>query len=279
MQRLIVLSNPRLAQAFVDYMATLGVQINTKTQGNDVELSLSNEALSDKAQLEWVQHELKQFLNHPMDKRYQAASWQTGKTNTDLNYSAGDSYWQTIRQKAGPLTLGVMALCILIYLFIWLVGAKNAMLWLGFPQDNKQAFEVWRWFTPAFMHFGIMHIAFNLVMWWYIGGSIELRQGSKKLLEITVLSILIANSAQYLSSGGNFGGLSGVVYALIGYAWLCGERDPQQGVRLDRPLMIFALIWLAMGYFDIVMPIANMAHFVGLLVGLALGWWKTRTVV
>ncbi|MEA7515223.1 hypothetical protein ONK27_26390, partial [Salmonella enterica subsp. enterica serovar Virginia] len=42
-------------------------------------------------------------------------------------------------------------------------------------------------------------------------------------------------------------GLSGVVYALMGYVWLRGERDPQSGIYLQRGLIIFALLWIVAG--------------------------------
>ncbi|MFP1557640.1 hypothetical protein ACLB1T_09350 [Escherichia coli] len=51
------------------------------------------------------------------------------------------------------------------------------------------------------------------------------------------------------SAGRDFGGLSGVVYALMGYVWLRGERDPQSGIYLQRGLIIFAPIWIVAGWF------------------------------
>jgi GlpG protein len=56
-------------------------------------------------------------------------------------------------------------------------------------------------------------------------------------------------------------GLSGVVYALMGYVWLRGERDPQSGIYLQRGLILFSLVWLIAGWFDVFgMSIANGAH-------------------
>ncbi|MFV2469237.1 rhomboid family intramembrane serine protease, partial [Escherichia coli] len=67
------------------------------------------------------------------------------------------------------------------------------------------------------------------------------------------------------------GGLSGVVYALMGYVWLRGERDPQSVIYLQRGLIIFALIWIVAGWFDLFgRSMANGAHIAGLAVGLAM---------
>ena len=78
-------------------------------------------------------------------------------------------------------------------------------------------------------------------------------------------------------SGVLFGGLSGVVYALMGYSWLYGERHPDSGIELQRGLMVFAVLWLLVGYFGwFGLSIANAAHVAGLLVGLAMAWADTR---
>ncbi|HBH66915.1 MAG TPA: rhomboid family intramembrane serine protease GlpG, partial [Erwinia persicina] len=76
-----------------------------------------------------------------------------------------------------------------------------------------------------------------------------------------------------------FGGLSGVVYALMGYSWLCGERAPERGIFLQRGLMVFAVLWLLVGYFGwFGLSIANAAHVTGLLVGLVMAFVDTRQI-
>lgn len=271
MVRVIALSNPRLAQAFVDYMATQGIQLDIRVTGSEAELWLEEEA-----QLDQVQHALQQFLLEPFHPRYQAASWQTGSTDADLKYQ-GYSYLQTLRSKAGPLTLSVMVLCIAVYLLMQVVGDNPVMAWLAYPSGSGQYLQIWRWFSHAFLHFSVLHILFNLMWWWYLGGAVEKRLGSGKLLVIALVSAAISGWGQSLFSGAYFGGLSGVVYALMGYVWLVGERTPQQGLFLPRGLMAFAVLWLVAGYFDILgMSIANAAHVVGLVIGLAMAFWDTR---
>ena len=141
------------------------------------------------------------------------------------------------------------------------------------PFDPSLKFEFWRYFTHALMHFSLMHILFNLLWWWYLGGAVEKRLGSGKLIVITLISALLSGYVQQKFSGPWFGGLSGVVYALMGYVWLRGERDPQSGIYLQRGLIIFALIWIVAGWFDLFgMSMANGAHIAGLAVGLAMAF-------
>ena len=90
---------------------------------------------------------------------------------------------------------------------------------------------------------------------------------------------LLSGFMQHQFSGPWFGGLSGVVYALMGCAWLRGERDPQSGIFLPRGLMMFSLIWLVAGWFNVFgMSIANGAHITGLVIGLAMAFVDTQNV-
>ncbi len=259
-------SNPRIAQAFVDYMATQGVVL-TIQQHTQWDIWLA-----DESQAARVQTELARFMENPADPRYLAASWQSGQTNSGLHYRRFP-FLATLRENAGPFTLGILVITILVFLLMSVIGDQPVMIWLAWPYDPSLKFDVWRYFTHALMHFSVLHILFNLLWWWYLGGTVEKRLGSGKLVVITVISALLSGFVQYHFSGPWFGGLSGVVYALMGYAWLRGERDPQSGVFLPRGLIGFALIWLIAGWFDLFgMSIANGAHVAGLLVGLAMAF-------
>ncbi|WP_333853064.1 rhomboid family intramembrane serine protease GlpG [Leclercia sp.] len=262
-------TNPRVAQAFVDYMATQGV-ILTIQQHTQTDVWLADESQASR-----VNTELARFLENPGDARYLAASWQAGHTSSGLHYQRFP-FLATVRERAGPFTLGLMAACILVFILMNVVGAQQVMLMLAWPYDASVEFEFWRYFTHALMHFSVLHILFNLLWWWYLGGAVEKRLGSGKLIVLTLISALLSGFIQHKFGGPWFGGLSGVVYALMGYVWLRGERDPQSGIYLQRGLMTFALIWIIAGWFDLFgMAIANGAHVAGLAVGLAMAFADT----
>ncbi len=263
-------TNPRIAQAFVDYMATQGVVLTLQHNTQwDV-------WLADESQAAQVQAELARFMENPADPRYLAASWQSGQTNSGLRYRRFP-FLATLREKTGPFTAVIIAICVLVYLLMKILGDQVVMAWLIWPFDPSLKFNVWRYFTHAFMHFSLLHILFNLFWWWYIGGMVEKRLGSGKLIVITIISALLSGFIQNKFSGPLFGGLSGVVYALMSYAWLRGERDPQSGVILPRGLIAFILIWLISGWF-ISSDVSHGAHFTGLLVGLAMAFVDTQNV-
>lgn len=255
-----------MAQAFVDYMATQGV-ILTIQQHNQ-----SDVWLADESQAERVRAELARFLENPADPRYLAASWQAGHTGSGLHYRRYP-FFAALRERAGPVTSGGDdRLRGGVYRHANSRRSGSDVM-AGPPFDPTLKFEFWRYFTHALMHFSLMHILFNLLWWWYLGGAVEKRLGSGKLIVITLISALLSGYVQQKFSGPWFGGLSGVVYALMGYVWLRGERDPQSGIYLQRGLIIFALIWIVAGWFDLFgMSMANGAHIAGLAVGLAMAF-------
>jgi Uncharacterized membrane protein (homolog of Drosophila rhomboid) len=265
-------TNPRVAQAFVDYMATQGI-ILTIQQHNQSDVWLADESQADR-----VHAELARFLENPADPRYLAASWQSGQTNSGLHYRRFP-FIETLKANAGPVTLTILSACILVFILMNVVGDQPVMIWLAWPYDASVQYEAWRYFTHALMHFSVLHILFNLLWWWYLGGAVEKRIGSGKLVVITAISALLSGFVQHYFSGPWFGGLSGVVYALMGYVWLRGEREPQSGIYLQRGLIIFSLVWLVAGWFDLFgMSIANGAHVTGLAVGLAMAFVDTLNV-
>jgi len=272
MVRITQFNNPRMAQAFVDYMATRGVALRIEQDGHYVIL------LDDESRLEMVENELQQFVRQPDHPRYQAASWHTGDTKSGLRYERSN-LWGNIRDRAGPLTMTVLFACIAVFILMQIFGDQRVLLWLSWPDGPGQYLQVWRWFSHALLHFSLLHILFNLMWWWYLGGAVEKRLGSGKLFVIMLISALLSGFVQAKFSGIWFGGLSGVVYALMGYCWLRGERDPESGVYLERGLIGFAVVWLVIGWYGAFgLAIANGAHVAGLLVGLAMAFVDTRAV-
>ena len=148
---------------------------------------------------------------------------------------------------------------------------------LGTFADAWAAGQYWRLLTPMFLHFGVFHIAFNGLWLWEFGRRIEAGVGSGHLLMLVLACGATANWGQYYFEGPSlFGGMSGVLYALLGYLWIRHWLAPQPALALPRGIILFMLVWLLLclsGIVDLFMrgSIANAAHVSGLLVGMALG--------
>ena len=78
--------------------------------------------------------------------------------------------------------------------------------------------EWWRLITPIFLHFSVAHLVFNCLWIYILGEKIENIDGSLIFIVLVIFSAIFSNSLQYFWSGSSlFGGLSGVIYGLIGF--------------------------------------------------------------
>ncbi|HAG29582.1 MAG: rhomboid family intramembrane serine protease GlpG [Pseudomonadota bacterium] len=217
------------------------------------------------------------FLANPTDPKYQQAAWDNGK-NVRLapsgnGFSMGNIIADAVK---APFTSVVFILCVAVYLLsLFGLFAPIAQHLLMQPFSIlSQNHEWWRLLGPAFIHFSALHIIFNLLWWGMLGAKIERILGMSMLLIVFLVSATISNAAQALFSDpvqGNlflFGGLSGVVYAVMGFVWWLGWLRPSWGLSLPNSIVGFMLVWLVLGYADILwVNMANAAHTAGLISG------------
>ena len=144
-------------------------------------------------------------------------------------------------------------------------------------EETFAAGEYWRFVTPAFLHFGIFHVVFNSLWLWEFGRRVELVSGRSAYLVLMLALASVSNAGQYLWDGPVlFGGLSGVVYGLVGYVWIRNRVAPNPLLNV-QPGIIYVLIgWLLICLFGIVDVfisggVANGAHVSGLLIGMLAG--------
>jgi GlpG protein len=153
---------------------------------------------------------------------------------------------------------------------------ENAMIRRG---------ETWRLVTSIFPHAGILHLAFNLYWLWVFGSLIEETYGHLKTAALIVLLAFSSGAWEYALAVGGFG-LSGVVYGFFGLLWVLSKRDGDLPDAIDsRTVQLFV------GWFFLciattllgVMPVGNVAHgagaVVGILVGLAITTPQKRTLM
>ncbi len=265
------ISDPRLAQAFADYMAVKGVQCKVAPHQDGYGILTAEE------HVEQVQQEFVEFAKQPLHRKYRSASWnRTDKSGVHFDYGSGaGSLLHQIWVQAGPLTLGVLAVCLVLFILSLLGLGGQLFMTLHFP-SSAQWLQAWRFWTPAFMHFEPVHLLFNLVWWWYLGGRIEREMGSGTLGLLLIFSALLSNSLQNYMVGPNFLGLSGVVYALLGYIAVMQKSRP--ALALPPMYIGFMLLWLVLGFANILgISMANYAHLGGLLVGVIQGLLDHRS--
>ncbi len=132
--------------------------------------------------------------------------------------------------------------------------------------------QVWRLVTPVFLHFGYLHLLFNMLWMYDLGNMLERRHGAARLLLFVLLVAVPSNLLQFLVSGPSFGGMSGVVYALLGFFWARGRVDPRYGMRLKSSTATLMGIWFVLCILVPRLNVANVVHGVGLAMGLLIGY-------
>jgi len=143
---------------------------------------------------------------------------------------------------------------------------------------SLQPFVWWSLFTPILLHFHPFHLLFNAFWLRDLGAPTERYQGSEQYALFLLLSAAVSNLAQLLlGESANFGGLSGVVYALVGYLWARGRFDPNSGIAMPSSWVTFFVGWMALGFTGLMNgvlggDIANYCHAGGFAMGAVYGY-------
>lgn len=131
--------------------------------------------------------------------------------------------------------------------------------------------EVWRFVTPAFIHLHLLHLALNMLAFKNLGSAVEYLRGTGRYLILCLLLAVASSVTQYVWAGPNFGGMSGVLFGLVGYIWMKGKTCPQDGLGLTSRGITMAVLWLVLCMAGVFGNIANGAHVGGFLVGMLIG--------
>ncbi|WP_018623538.1 rhomboid family intramembrane serine protease [Kangiella aquimarina] len=189
--------------------------------------------------------------------------------------------------QAGWMTKTLVGISILVSI-LTMSGTNEYTYWFAFNWNLILQGEVHRLITPIFLHFMIgafpIHLLFNMMWLWDQGGSIEKARSAWYLLVIVLITGVASNVGEYFSSvyfgyGRSylFGGMSGVVYGLLGFNFVRRRFDPFFPVHVHPGLMQFMLLWLVLGFTGLLGNIANAAHLIGLLSGGLLGYITAKT--
>ncbi len=243
-----------------------------------------------------ARQELEAFRDHPEDPRYKAAADEADrirleKEQADKTYRKNvvdmSERWGRVSWRQRPLTMALLIVCGAVYVLTQVPSLaypiRDGMILLTYHRDLQGLVhwdgleavwrgEVWRLVTPILLHFHPLHLFGNMMWVYYLGTAIEVRRGTMWLAVLVFGSAIISNLGQYVIEGpSNFGGMSGVVYALFGYVWMKTLYHPMDGLFVDSRNVNLMLLWFVLCTTGAVGPIANGAHGVGLVVGILLG--------
>jgi GlpG protein len=131
--------------------------------------------------------------------------------------------------------------------------------------------EVWRLFTPMFIHFGLFHLVFNMLWMRRLGPQVEVHHGMPVMIAVVLVSELLGSLAQYALVGPTFGGMSGVVYGLFGFVWMHARFGRSGTYVLSDRDVVLSMLWFVACATGWLGPVANLGHAGGLVAGLLCG--------
>ncbi len=142
--------------------------------------------------------------------------------------------------------------------------------------------EWWRLATATFLHFGIVHLLFNMWALWVIGSLVERLYGHGRFGAIYAVAGLAGALASMTwnplaNSAGASGAIFGIIGAQLAFFMRGGHRIPAELVRAQRNSTLGFIAYAVV--FGFVVPgIDNAAHLGGLATGFGLGWLLTRPI-
>lgn len=291
MRQLAHIPNEAQAKSLGDYLYLQKIE-NTIEREDDGVFVLW---IHDDAHLSVASDIYQRFMKDPGNPEFQSvtlkAKFQRAREKRDQLVSRNKhidirTQWHKRSSQMGRLTLALIIVSVGVALVSQL-GANRTVLqplfissydvvgkyvqWrVGLPQIMSG--QVWRLITPIFIHFGLLHLIFNMLWLKDLGTMIERHQSSLILgMQVLVMGAL-SNVAQYWMSGPTFGGMSGVVYGLLGYIWIRGHFDPGSKLFLHKTIVWWMLGWFVLCLTGLVGSVANTAHAVGLGVGIIWGY-------
>ncbi|KAA6419215.1 MAG: hypothetical protein FRX49_10954, partial [Trebouxia sp. A1-2] len=189
------------------------------------------------------------------------------------------------------LTKAILVVCLGIYAVQLLLGYDNYGLVCLAAQSVTQKFQVYRLVTSAFVHGGLLHVAFNMMAFVPIGTSLERMQGTLALAHLIGLLILmgggaytgLATAASYIPwsittkiSHQCAIGFSGVIFGLI-------VVDNAMTGATQRNIFGFFYVpaqlypWTLLVLWQVIMPgVSFLGHLCGVLVGQLYVWGLLR---
>ncbi|MCQ9123738.1 rhomboid family intramembrane serine protease [Rodentibacter caecimuris] len=171
----------------------------------------------------------------------------------------------------------ITAICVIVYLLQQLGFEESIMEIFHYPVYFDQDGELWRYITHTFVHLSNIHIIANLSWFWLFGSVIERYFGGGKLFLIFLVSAIVSGIVQNYFSGAGFFGLSGVVYAVLGYVFVVDKLNANI-FNLPKGFFTMLLVGLIFGFISPLFNIyiGNAAHISGFIVGLFWGFIDSK---
>jgi membrane associated rhomboid family serine protease len=189
-----------------------------------------------------------------------------------------------MRNAVPSFTRALIAANVLVFVLQLAVGNRFVewfALWppVGDDWANSSLLAPWQWLSYAFLHGGMMHLAFNMFGLWMFGGALEQAWGARRVALAYFASVFFGAAAQIcavalLGSGGApvVGASAGVFGLMLAYALMFPESRIMMLIPpIPLPARVFVLLYaileLTLGVTSSQAGVAHFAHLGGLIGG------------
>ena len=176
------------------------------------------------------------------------------------------------------VTYTLIGVCVMIYLLQ--LGTQYALgtdwpLVLGAKINEAiRAGQLWRFFTPMFLHGSILHILFNMYALFNFGPTLEPHYGRLRFLMLFFLAGFAGNVISFMFSTSPSVGSSTAIFGLLGaegvFLYQNRELFGDTARRALNQVVTIAVINLVIGLSP---GIDNWGHIGGLLGGTLFAWF------
>lgn len=186
------------------------------------------------------------------------------------------------RLPAAPIVLALIVLNVITFLIELAFSATDdseRLLRLGalYPSLVTHGHQYWRLLTTLFLHYGLLHLLFNIFALYVLGPALERAIGGIRFLVCYLVSgigsstgVVLLTSAHVLQPA-ELAGASGCVMGVVG-AWGAYLLRHRHAPDARRGLNNVFMIVLIQTIFDYLTPQVSMsAHLCGLITGFFLG--------
>lgn len=306
MRQLAVFESPEPARRLAAYLVTQRIAAHAEEDSGGFGVWVR-----DEDQMPAARQSLAHFRENPSDPRYDGveSAASSVRRQQEAEHAARQKNVVEMRgrwksgpgvKRKSPLTIGLIVISVLVTLagntlFDNKTPPNSVLESARFVHSGErgsnfadiQRGQIWRLVTPIFVHYGPMHLIFNMWLMYVLGGQVEDRRGRWFFGGFVLVAAILSNVAQagmaeWHRELGLFGGMSGVGYAVFGYLWMKVKFDPAAGYQLDKLNVTILMAWLVLCIvreyppFDVMLRMlpnaANTAHIVGLIVGMAAGY-------
>lgn len=181
-----------------------------------------------------------------------------------------ESFSQYIRLY--PVVSILLAANIIAFLLTMLPFIGDQVYFAGMGINSYiAAGEWWRFFTPMFLHAGIMHILFNMFCLFVFGPELEKITGKVRFITLYLLSGIFGNVAVYFLKDLGYAhvGASGAIFGIFGAFGALVYYTKKMLPELRQIILPIIAISIVMTFVQSGINVT--AHIVGLIVGFLIG--------